>query len=83
MFEQVKQLIISDRRMIIEEFPQVVISHGSIHALLSDNLKIIRVSAKFALRLLNTDKMEFRKLTAVEHFLKHSRPDAASDNRYG
>ncbi|GBL91735.1 hypothetical protein AVEN_71374-1 [Araneus ventricosus] len=71
MVEQVKQLIRADRRMTIEELTQEVgISHGSIHAILSDDLKMKRVSAKFVPRLLNPNQMETRQLTAAECFEK-------------
>lgn len=71
MIERVKQLIRADRRMTIDELAQEVgISHGSIHAILSDDLKMKRVSAKFVPRLLNPDQMETRKLTAAECFEK-------------
>jgi hypothetical protein len=43
---------------IVELKQEVGICHGSIHAILSDDLKIRRVSAKFAPRQLTTDQME-------------------------
>ncbi|GBO03739.1 hypothetical protein AVEN_253828-1 [Araneus ventricosus] len=64
--EQVKQLIRSDRRMTIDELTQEVGSHGSIHSILSDDLKIKRVGPKLLPRLLNPDQMETRQLTAAE-----------------
>lgn len=71
MVERVKQLIRADRRMTIDELAQEMgISHGSIHAILSDDLKMKRVSAKFVPRLLNPDQMETRKLMAAECFEK-------------
>jgi len=56
MIEKVQQLIQCDRRMTIMELEQEVgITHGSIHMILSDDLKMRRVSAKFVLRQLTTD----------------------------
>ena len=56
MTEKVRKLIQCDRRMTIVELEQEVgISHGSIHAILSDDLKMRCVSAKFVLRQLTTD----------------------------
>ncbi|XP_066581459.1 protein GVQW3-like [Prorops nasuta] len=69
MIEQVKQLIKSDRRMTIDELSQEVdISHGSTHAILSEDLKIKRVSAKFVPRQLLPDQMKTRQLIAGECF---------------
>ena len=46
MIEKVQQVIHCDRRMTIVELEQEVgISHGSINAILSDDLKVRRVSA--------------------------------------
>ncbi|GBL68784.1 hypothetical protein AVEN_147561-1 [Araneus ventricosus] len=56
--------------MTIDELVQLGISHGSVHAILSDDLKMKRVSAKFVLRLLRPDQMETRLLTAAECFEK-------------
>jgi len=59
MMEKVRQLIQCDRRMTIMDFEQEVgISHGSIHVIVSDDLKMRRVSAKFVPRQLTTDQME-------------------------
>ena len=55
MIEKVRHLIQCDRRMTIVELEQEVgISHGSIHAILYDDLKTRRVSAKFVPRQLTT-----------------------------
>ena len=43
---------------IVELEQEVGISHGSIHAILSDDLKMRRVIAKFIPRRLTTDQME-------------------------
>ena len=65
MIEKVRQLIQCDRRMTIVELEQEVgITHGSIHAILSDDLKMRRVSAKFVPRQLTTDQMECRMMVA-------------------
>jgi transposase len=65
MIEKVRQLIQRDRRMTIVELEQEVgISHGPINAILSDDLKMRRVSAKFVPRQLTTDQMECRMIVA-------------------
>ncbi|GBL87775.1 hypothetical protein AVEN_81373-1 [Araneus ventricosus] len=57
--------------MTIDELAQEVgISHGSIHAILSYDLKMKLVSAKFVPRLLNPDQLETRQLTAAQYFEK-------------
>ncbi|GBM34228.1 hypothetical protein AVEN_60570-1 [Araneus ventricosus] len=77
--EQVKWIIRSDQRMTIRELAQEVeISHGSIHAILSDYLKMKRVSAMLVPQLLNPDQMETRQLTAAKCFeKKHRGPDVS------
>ena len=71
MIEKVRQLIQCDRRMSIVELEQEVgISHGYIHAILSDDLKMRRVSAKFVSRQLTTDQMECRLMVAGDLFEK-------------
>jgi hypothetical protein len=46
MIEKVRQLIQCDRRMTIVELKQEVgISHGSFHAILSDDLTMRHISA--------------------------------------
>jgi len=71
MVEKVQQLIQFDRRMTIVELEQEVgISHGSIHAILSDDLKTRRVSAKFVPRQLTTDQMECPMMVAGDLFEK-------------
>jgi len=71
MIEEVRQLIQCDQRMTIVELEQEVgIYHGSIHAILSDNLKMRHVSAKFVLRQLTTEQMECRTMVAGNLFEK-------------
>jgi len=54
-----------DGRMTIVELEQEVgISHGSIHATVSDDLKMRPVSAKFVPRQLTTDEMKCRMMVA-------------------
>ena len=55
---------------IVELEQEVGISHGSIHAILSDDLKMRRVSAKFVPRQLTTDQMECRMMVAGDLFEK-------------
>ena len=49
---------------------EVGISHGSIHAILSDDLKMTRVRAKFVPRQLTTNRMECRMMVAGDLFGK-------------
>jgi len=71
MIEKVRQLIQYDGRMTIVELEQEVgISRGFIHAILSDDLKMIRVIAKFVPRQLTTDQMECRMMIAGDLFEK-------------
>ncbi|XP_023723965.1 uncharacterized protein LOC111873458 [Cryptotermes secundus] len=72
MIGKVRQLIRCDRRMTIAELEQEVgISHGSIHAILSDDdLKMRRVSATFVPRQLTTDQMECRMMVPGDLFDK-------------
>jgi len=72
MIEKVRQLIHCDRRMtiVVELEQEVGISHGSIHAILSDDLNMRCVSAKFVLRQLTTDQMECRMMVAGDLFEK-------------
>jgi len=71
MIEKVRQLIQCDRRMTIVELEQEVgIPHGSIHAILSDDLKMRHVSAKFVPRQLTMDQMECRMMVVGDLFEK-------------
>ena len=57
--------------MTIAELEQELgITHGSSHAILSDDLKMRRVSAKFVPRQLTTDQMECRMMVAGNLFDK-------------
>jgi hypothetical protein len=55
---------------IVELAQEVGISHRSIHAILSNNLKMRHVSAKFVLGQLTTDQMECRMMVAGDLFEK-------------
>ena len=71
MIEKVRQLNQCDRIMTIVELEQEVgISHRSIHAIHSNDLKMRLVSAKFVPRQLTTDKMECRMMVAGDLFQK-------------
>uniref|UniRef100_A0A8C4X9K6 Protein GVQW3-like n=1 Tax=Erpetoichthys calabaricus TaxID=27687 RepID=A0A8C4X9K6_ERPCA len=73
MIKQVRRLVRADRKITIAELEQEVgISRGSIHAILTENLEMRRVCAKFVLRLLTTDQMEFRMFVAGDLFQKSS-----------
>jgi ribosomal protein L31E len=71
MIEKVRQQIQCGRRMTIMELEQEIgICHGSIHAILSNDLKMRRVSAKFVSRQLTTDQIECRMMVAGDLFEK-------------
>ena len=53
---------------IMELEQEVGISYGSIRTILSDNLRMRRVSAKFVLRHLTTDQMECYIVVAGDLF---------------
>jgi hypothetical protein len=55
---------------IVELEQEVVISHRSIHVILSDNLNLRRVNAKFVPRQLTTDQMEYLMMIAEDLFEK-------------
>jgi hypothetical protein len=60
---------------------EVGISPGSIHAILSDDLKMRRVSAKFVPRQLPTDQMECRMMVAG-HLFEKSTQDPTFPKKY-
>ena len=71
MIEKLRQLIRCDRRMSLVELEQEVgICHGSSHAIMTEDLKMRRVSAKFVPRQLTTDQMECRMMVAGDLFEK-------------
>jgi len=71
MIKKVRQLIQCDRRMTAVELEQDVgNSHGSIHVIISDDLKLRHVSAKYVLRQLTTDQIECRMMVAGDLFEK-------------
>jgi len=57
---------------IVKLEQEVGISHGSIHAILSGDLKMRRVSAKFVPRQLTTDQMKCRMIVAGDLFEKRT-----------
>jgi hypothetical protein len=75
--------------MTIAEMEQEVgISHGSIYAILSDDLKMKRVSAKFVPRQLTTDQIECHMLVAGDLFDKSTQDPTflkkiVTGNEYG
>jgi transposase len=69
MIEKVRQLIQSDRKMTIGELEhEVGVSHRSIHAILSNDMKMRCVSAKIVPRQLTMDQMECRMMVAGDLF---------------
>jgi len=55
LIDQVRTLVMQDRRVTIRQLAEVVgISTGSVHSILTDNLALRRVSAKFVLKLIQT-----------------------------
>ena len=71
MIEKLRQLIRCDRRLSLVELEQEVgISHGSSHAIMTEDLKMRRVSAKFVPRRLTTDQTECRVMVVGDLFEK-------------
>ena len=61
MIERVRQIIREDRRRTIDEVSMlVVISHGTCHKILTEDLKKWRVASKFVPRLLSVDQKQQR-----------------------
>ena len=55
LIDQVRTLVMQDRRVTVRELAEEVgISTGSVHSILTDNLVLRRVSAKFILELIQT-----------------------------
>ena len=55
---------------LVELEKEVGISHGSSHAIMTEDLKMRRVSAKFVSRRLSTDQMECRMMVVGDLFEK-------------
>jgi len=55
LIDKVRTLVVQDRRVTVRELAEEVgISTGSVHSILTDNLPLRRVSAKFVLKLIQT-----------------------------
>jgi histone-lysine N-methyltransferase SETMAR len=55
LIDQVQTLVMEDRRVTVRELAEDVgISIGSVHSILTDNLALRRVSAKFVPKLIHT-----------------------------
>jgi len=55
LIDQVRTLVMQDHRVTVRELAEEVgISTGSVHSILTDNLSLQRVSAKFVLKLIQT-----------------------------
>ena len=71
IIEKLRQLIRCDRRLSLVELEQEVgICHGSSHAIMTEDLKMRRVSAKLVPRRLSTDQMECRVMVVGDLFEK-------------
>ena len=67
--EQLKRLLKSDRRITCEEMAQELeISVGSVHTILRNHLKMIKVSARWVPHRLTSDQAE-RRLEVAIHLL--------------
>ena len=60
--DQVRKKVLEDRRLTIQEtVAEVGISAGSVHSILTEDLNLRRVSAKFVPKLLTGQQRELRK----------------------
>ena len=60
--DQVREKVLEDRRLRVQEIvAEVGISTGSVHSILTENLNLRRVSAKFVPKLLMEQQKELRK----------------------
>ena len=67
MVEKVRALVLQDRRITIREIcDEVGISMGSCHSMLTENLGMKRVAAKFVPRLLTPEQKELRVTTSSD-----------------
>ncbi|PNF33405.1 hypothetical protein B7P43_G04183 [Cryptotermes secundus] len=66
MIEKVQCYAANFKKGNLRHCPKFGISHGSIHAILSDDLKMRCVSAKFVLRQLTMDQMECRMMVLFD-----------------
>ena len=75
MINKVRDLVLQDRRITIREIcDEVDISMGSCHSILTEDLGMKRVAAKFVPRLLTPEQKEFRVMTSSD-LLETSRDD--------
>ena len=62
MINQVCEKVLEDRLLTVQEIvTEVVISIGSVHSILTENLNLRRVSAKFVPKLLMEQQKELQK----------------------
>ena len=62
MIDQVREKVLKDRRLTVQEIvAEVGISTGSVHSILTEDLNLRRVSAKFVPKLLTEQQKELRK----------------------
>ena len=60
--DQVCKKVLEDRRLTVQEIvAEVGISTGSVHSILTEDLNLQRVPAKFVLQLLTEQQKELRK----------------------
>ena len=60
--DQVREEVLNDRRVTVREIAvEVEISTGSVHSILTEDLRMRRVSAKFVPKLLTEEQKELRK----------------------
>ena len=62
VMDQVREKVLEDRRLTVQEIvTEVGISTGSVHSILTEDLNLRRVSAKFVPKLLTEQQKELRK----------------------
>jgi len=75
LIDQVRNLVMQGRRVTVREFSEEVgISIGSVHSILTDDLALRRVSAKFVLKLQTMEQKQLR-LEVVQDMLDSANSD--------
>jgi len=75
LIDQVRTLVMQDRRVTVRELVEkVVISTGSVHSILTDDLAMRRVSAKFVPKLLRMEQKQLR-LEVSQDMLDYANSD--------
>ena len=80
LIDQVRSLVMQDRRVTVQELAEEVgISTGSVHSILTDDLTMWRVSAKFVPKLLTMQQKQLR-LEVSQYMLDYANRDLEFPN---